>query len=451
VVAVVAGDVKRVAWRADIASLDAGSWEEVSVPVALKGKLRASFEFDATGPGRVFVANNRMESSVRSVAPAAGAVVFERCIAGALWTRPSMASIFTSLYPSVHGVETFDGVLSPSFDTLAEVFQRSRYRTAGVQSNATLEAERGFAHGFDEYRLFRLLTPTDIDPGVNPRADVVTATALDWLSQRGTSPFFLYVHYMDTHSPYCPPNEFADGAETPEDFYNGAVRFFSSEFAKLFDSLKSAGLLDTTTIVLTADHGEQFEEHGDTEHGNSVYIEEVHVPLLVWSPGGKTGARSPDLVSLSDVPVTLTELAGLDVPASMQGVSFSPALTGGRLPERDVYSELLTYKVAGHRYKGLTTAHWRYVHDMMGVADEAGRALSGQLFDSVNDSGERTSISSKNPKLAQELMAKAASFLASEAALSAKLLPNRVRTPLSQEEIEKLTAPGYISPSSETK
>jgi len=253
---------------------------------------------------------------------ASGGLRYANMFSQASWTRPSVATILTGLYPSSHGAVHKADRLPDRVDTLAEMLQRGGYRTVGFANNANVSAAFNFQQGFDEYhylapdfffgaseaasqlavysglRLVRerfLSHYVDVHHYYQP-AEVVTATVRDWLDHRppGKEPLFLFVHYMDPHDPYfvhpfngegyarvANPNPPAELAEKLHRVYAGEVAYLDEHLGVLFDDLRKRGLWDRTLVVLTADHGEEFHEHGGWWHGTTLYDEQVHVPLLV--------------------------------------------------------------------------------------------------------------------------------------------------------------------------
>ncbi len=289
------------------------------------------------------------------------ATVFDSAIAQSSWTKPSMVSLFTSLYAETHGVlfglsEQFDrdnsalvDALPAKMESMAAYFKGHGYATAGVQTNPHLQATFGFAQGFDRYEFLK-----------SSSAQNVTDTALQVLPA-SPGPYFLYAHYIDPHGPYAPPNGYADifgpagelsasgkaalddwentyerialhrvdptrGGPPPEISqatrtelqrrYDGEVRYVDGEIVRLIDSVLARD--PNTVIVFTADHGEEFWEHGELGHGRTLYQELIHVPLFIRFPDAKP-ARIETPVETIDVLPTLAARLGLPARAHWQG------------------------------------------------------------------------------------------------------------------------------------
>ena len=280
------------------------------------------------------------------------AVLFEDAWAQASWTRSAVASIFTGLHVGSHGVDREDRVLPPAAQTLAEVLRAGGYGTGAFVANHLLGGRFGFDQGFDAW-----------NPGPRtfygaPAADLVRE-ALVWVDS-APRPFFLYVHTMEPHAPYTPSDEdlrpFAGdayrgmtdtrallrlgqlGTLAPEGLrflrsrYEGEVHQNDRAFGALLDGLRARGLDDKTVVVFTADHGEEFLEHGGTEHTKTLYQELVRVPLVVRAPRGPGGAREKGTVQQIDLMPTILSLSGLAAPRPLPGRDLSARLTGPQGP-----------------------------------------------------------------------------------------------------------------------
>jgi len=287
-------------------------------------------------------------------------IVFERAYAHAPWTLPSVASIFTSRVPSDHGaggrLGAFTG-LAPEATSLAEALGAAGYRTHAITNVLFMGPRFGAMQGFEG---LDFVAPRD--NRLHRTAEVTTSLALDWIDDRTAEgagaggPFFLVVHYLDAHLPYDPPPpyraRFAAPGDAPpgrhvfgrvsemiafrrgertldaetigrlEKLYDGEVAYLDFHVGRLVDGLADRGRLDETLLVVTADHGEEFFDHGGFEHGHTLYDELLHVPLLVRPPGGAAKPRRVEgVVRLLDLAPTILELMGLPQPAEMTGRS----------------------------------------------------------------------------------------------------------------------------------
>jgi arylsulfatase A-like enzyme len=286
--------------------------------------------------------------------------VFEAAWSTAPWTLPSVMSIMTSRYPSSHRVENDGLKLSADTPTLAETLKQAGYATGAFVSHVYVSAPFGFGRGFTTFEDFDLSRPGyRLEAGMEPRADRVTDTALAWLDRQGHRPVFLFLHYFDPHWPYDPPeriralypddyrgpldagydsiSKFQDPrVPLPDDYrgflidrYDGEIRFVDEQIGRLLDGLAASGRGPRSWVVVTADHGEEFKDHGSMGHGRRLYEEVVHVPLIVASAshsGAAPAARVAAPVSSIDLLPTIAALAGTAPPAGAQGTSLVPLL-----------------------------------------------------------------------------------------------------------------------------
>ena len=182
----------------------------------------------------------------------------------------------------------------------------------------------------------------------------MNGVAFDFLDRHAKSRFFLFTHYMDPHDPYFEHpyngNAVARVAGEPEEsraeelraLYKGEIEYLDGNVGKLFDKMKNLGIYDDTLIVLTADHGEEFMEHGGWWHGLTLYDEQIAVPLLVKWPLGSGGlgvGNAEEVARLIDVAPTLLAAVGAEIPAEMQGVDLAAPISGRSPKDLEVYSE----------------------------------------------------------------------------------------------------------------
>jgi hypothetical protein len=201
-------------------------------------------------------------------------VVFERVLAQSSWTKVSMASLLTSLWPRTHGVRlASDGLAEPAL-TLAEVLRDAGYRTYAVQSNGWLEQSFGFHQGFEHY-VFARARDSAPEMGASslwPHAERVLEEAGRLLDAHDEAqPFFLYLHFMDVHE-YAAPPEFRVFGADREGSYLSAIRWLDDVLQRLRERLERQGLLQRTVIVFASDHGEAFGENRSYGHARNVLI-----------------------------------------------------------------------------------------------------------------------------------------------------------------------------------
>jgi arylsulfatase A-like enzyme len=293
---------------------------------------------------------------------AARGTVFRRAYAPTSWTNPSVASLLTSRYQSQHGVITFASVLADDETTLPEVLRSAGYTTGGFTANGLINAHFGYAQGYDEYRAHLVKNVGPQYAWLSPRAEVVSADARAWLdglpaAGQPPKPVLLYVHYMEVHSPYAPPPELlarvrgdrpppnvdlvnqnvyfghlgqmsAEQVADIVDVYDAQVLAMDAALRTLFADLERRGFLANALVVITADHGEEFKEHGLMGHEKTLFEEVIHVPLVVLAPGQTQAAVVDDVVSLVDVAPTVLDVVGVPIPPSFAGASRVGALGG---------------------------------------------------------------------------------------------------------------------------
>jgi arylsulfatase A-like enzyme len=420
---------------------------------------------------------------------AARGVVFEEAMAASSVTRESVAALLTGRLPSRSGAFGWRAAPPPDGPHLGELLRSAGYRTAFL-SNTVMLRNPAFARGFDEVR--SLPRRWDLS-GEGPR---LTARALDFARRADGAPFAMYLHYLDPHAPYAPPpalrarmsappvasplelyrdvepklpalveNGFGPGEARFEDLvarYDAEILQTDGALASLVRGLEVAGLLDRTLLVVTADHGEEFLEHGWVEHGWTLHREVVHVPLVFFAPGALAPARVGEPVSSVDVLPSLAELLGLDAgSARFDGVSLF-RVTGPDVrpvsPGRPVVSELLldernvVRSVLWGSWKYVAAWHWIPSGERAGVVragddratphvDPWGPVVRERLYDTAEDPEERRDRLPDGAERARSLRAQL------EAAIG-RAPPRAARTTapapsISPEEAARLRALGY--------
>ncbi|MHC4714033.1 MAG: sulfatase [Planctomycetota bacterium] len=455
------------------ADLPADAWEDVSISVRALGDVEILFEsVGGDSGGEVIFANPRVPGQSPSLGHlnvmlvvvdalrsdrmslygygkptcpeidelASSAVVFENALSQSSWTVPSTATIFTSLYPTAHGANSTEHGLSGDLATVAEKLGEAGYVTAAFQPNALLAPQAGFAQGFARYFHYPTRRPTALDENRYVRADVMNADVMKWLDAAPQAPFFLYLHYMDVHDPYCPPDEFRRFGEDESGLYDGEIAYFSTQFAALFEDLKKRGLLSSTIIVLASDHGEQFLEHGATRHGKSLYSEELSVPLVIWHPN-TTGGRVSERSSGIDIAPTILEAAGVAALGEAEGHSLLGAVLGGALDPRPVTSELHTIYPPGQHLVSVTEGPRRFIVSNPGTSS----AVKIELYDLENDPSERVNLAASQGGRVRKMLERVEAFDEAQSELHGRLVPEEFLLPLSDERKKQLKALGYLA------
>lgn len=197
------------------------------------------------------------------------------------WTRPSVASFFTGRLPEHLGMLDEDDRLADEVETLAERFHAQGHETIAFMTNPHVGEKWGFAQGFEQFHELKGRDGYARAASVRRRVD-------QWLSNRqGDRPMFLYIHFMDPHTPYLSGNAPRIGQMNRE-AYRSELRYLDRHLAELLQLLERK-LGEDIVIALTSDHGEEFGEHGRFGHGQSVYPELTRIPLIVKLPGHGRG------------------------------------------------------------------------------------------------------------------------------------------------------------------
>lgn len=309
---------------------------------------------DALRPDHLGCYGYNRPTSPNIDALAAGGVRFETVITQAPWTKASFPSFLTSLYPFQHGVMKWESVLPETLITLPEVLGDSGYQTVCVVHRVGLDGRFRILQGFQEERLV-----------VKGRRGAANATdAAIGALEACKPPFFLMVHYFDTHKPYRVPDKYVDlvrgqadiepfhwesgseveAFERPSDqeimgdilLYDAGVRFADEGIGRIVDHLEQTGLLDETVIIVIADHGESFWEHGLPLHTTNVYDQAIKVPLVVsYSHLKRKGEAISEQVRLLDLFPTIADLTGNEIPRQCEGSSLLGLMENGVRRDRE--------------------------------------------------------------------------------------------------------------------
>jgi arylsulfatase A-like enzyme len=304
--------------------------------------------------------------------------LFENAISSTSWTLPAHCAMFTGLADTVHGCLDMDRRLDDSRTTLAERFKAVGYATVGFFSGPALHPIFGVSQGFDKYvdctsfseLTLRVATAgQSLDGGVvgaAAHADITNPRVYEevqkWLKENVRRPFFMFIHMWDVHSDFIPPPPYDRkfdpdyaGSVTGENFiidpsinpkmpqrdlehiialYDGEIAWTDEHIGKILDDLERLELRDSTVVMLLADHGEEFFEHGRKGHRKTLYDEVIRIPLIVCYPGRvPAGQRFQQQARMIDVVPTLLELVGMPAPTDVMGQSLVPLFSGRRLPD----------------------------------------------------------------------------------------------------------------------
>lgn len=307
-------------------------------------------------------------------------MLFEKALSPSPWTKTTVGSILTSLYPHEHGAFKWADNLSNTKLTLSEIFRNKNYRTFSAQANPTITSRYGFHQGFQIYKEM-----------TNDLAENLTDEFVTWLNRGKRRPFFSYLHFMDTHYPYHIPEDYKrtfarEGQshlnldklisqdirlltemgmpQSDKDYivnlYDDSIKYFDIHFGRILEALKTNHVLENTIIILLSDHGEEFWGHGSFEHGHTLYNELLHIPLLVRYTSILPAKKVPYPVQLIDLFPAILSLAGIDFDHEIRGKDLLPAILNDREAKRVIYFEGL---LRGGEKRGVYKDGWKLIQN----------------------------------------------------------------------------------------
>ena len=406
-------------------------------------------------------------------------VLFERATAPSPWTLPSVASLFSGYYPSVHKADNYKAVtgkhggaagvqvFGEQFDTLAEIAAEHGYATGAFVSNPFIVRRSGFAQGFERFEFVG-----DRAPGTD-----VTRAALQWLRERDPQrPFLAYLHYMEPHAPYIADRSIVEGLldqveaagrrhELSEDQkakyrkylqrsmrpylhdarhvalmhtqeywrarYAACVRQVDQRVEALRSELLEQGLWESACVVIVADHGEALGEHTLFGHGASAYQHQLNVPFLIRLPSAApAGARVSQTVGLFDAMPTILDYLGLPAPADIQARSLRGLIDGAASDPRTAFAEAVNTQPG---LKIVLDGDWKLL-----AHTDASRY---ELFNLKDDPGELSNVAGSHPKQLAKLKALLDAQLAENERLGATVAVETAE--VSEAEMRRLSALGY--------
>ncbi len=365
------------------------------------------------------------------------AIVYDKAFSQASWTKASFGTIFSGMFPECHTAVTKVAALPEDVETIAEALRDGGYYTQGYSNNPNITGVFGYGQGYVNYvdlkpehvfggtesvsklGMYEVLRrvrekvsdkinlPINIEEYYQP-GEQVTATMLDWIDGDAVpedTPFFLFTHYMDPHDPYGAPGAEEGGygrkrmgdnpdpeiyVEKFQAAYNAEIEYLDVQLGAFFQGLKDRGLYDDALIIITADHGEEFCEHGGWWHGQTLYDEQTHIPMMIKLPGNaRGGERNVFLARNLDLAPTMLHFAGLEKGEMMQGQSLFDA------ENRDTNSTI-AYAYAENNFEGIVLQAVRSTDGKKVIKANEGnkRDLKPvELYDTANDTLEQNDLS----------------------------------------------------------
>jgi len=419
--------------------------------------------------------------------------LFTRDVSQGTWTKVSVSSILTSLYPSTHGIANLTDRLPSSVTTLEEVFYDAGYATFHTSSVPFTGRLTNLHQGVEV--LHEAGSVGDLGHAGSKSARTYVDRLLPWLELQAEQPFFVFLHVFDPHSPFEPyspydrlymdegepelhreniekvsefiddgffrsqqlpdPEHLAAAEIDPDvfvdselDWYDASIKAMDVELGRVLEQLEYLGRLDDTLIVFMSDHGEEFLEHGSHWHGNHAYGEMLNVPLMFWWPGVVPAMTIDEMVQSIDVYPTVLELARLSVPEQAQGQSMvplmvtdQPATRLGWTP-RAAFAERAIDRVSGEQEEEresrvIIADGWKLIHNYTryeGVPEY-------ELFNYLEDPLDQNDVAGEHPEIVESLRSELEAW--HEMALAARV-EEVSEAEMSPEEIQRLRSLGYI-------
>jgi len=402
---------------------------------------------DALRSDRLGIYGCERPLSPRLDALAADGITFTDVVAQSSWTKAAVASIFTGEWPRAHGVNGPDDRLPDTLPTLPEILRAAGYRTGAIVANAYVGRPFGFARGFDHFEFIE---------HSRGRSEVLHERTARWLESLDPAgaPFFLYVHAIDPHAPYAPPQPYLDtfastvadpsvgdvktvrglvlGSVEPSPaltsdlraLYDGEVAANDTSFGRLLDELEAGGELDDTVVIFTSDHGEAFGEHGNWTHGLDLANEVLSIPLVLRLPGGAgAGQKVSTTVQHIDLLPTILGLCGIDPPRRLTGETLIDRSGVVRVGDRRTIFAYLDYW--GRTGASAQSGGWKVIQP---ITADFGPGIS--LYNHGVDRIEADDIARHRPVRAGWLLAQLAEALRSEGVAVAAEVDEATRSQL---------------------
>jgi arylsulfatase A-like enzyme len=338
-------------------------------------------------------------------------------------TIESIPDLMLSMPTERHGVYHNSTPAPQGLVTIAEALHAAGHATASFCTNVNAGPRQGMAQGFETF-VDKISSHLDKVDRTIPLADVVR-----WIEHHRDRPMFIYVHTAEPHSPYTPPEGFRDrfdpeyaGSFTGEDFhdarhprdiahimalYDEELVYADARLGIFLDALQEEGLLEHAHLFVTSDHGEEFLQHNDWEHGRNLHNEETCVPLVACGPSFDQRGRVDTPAQLFDIMPTILEMYDLPAPYPLEGQSLlsllrSNAAANDALGNRSLYASNHNYRIDYHllEYTVVENGRWKLMLGAVGPSESGSRFM---LFDLAADPRERRIVLQSHPDVARRL------------------------------------------------
>lgn len=374
---------------------------------------------------------------------ASKSVVFENAWSPVSWTAPATTSIFTGVYPFQHGVLTGFMVskrikmelnrIPESLETLPEMLKKNGYKTFGAADNINIGPEIGFTRGFDRFKRFKYKHIKD--------ERSMEKQVIAWSQEiKAAKKSFLYIHFNDAHKPYHKrkpwykripgymPNQKAK--------YDSEIGYVDEKIKRLYHQLNWD---KNTLLIIVADHGEEFGDHGKQGHGHSLYNELVRVPMLIqFPPGQQKHKRIKARVSNMDVKPFIRRYLGIKTERSQTGIDLMKVIQG-KAPGREYFFPHLVNHFTRNQktvLKSVIYKDWKYIFQL--AAD--GTISDRQLYNLSSDWAEKDNLYESHPELLKQLLSRLLKFEKK----SRRFISQTVNMKLDQKKKDELKSLGYV-------
>ncbi len=408
------------------------------------------------------------------------ATLFRNAVSPSNTTAQSVPSLLAGVTPFRHGGVSESRRLPDDVLLVPEMLQQHGYRTVAQSANHWFSGRYGMDQGFDDFRLYNTdnelvlydvmklamrLAPWEVfrlrehlpSYAYVPIAAMLEDTEEILRTRDRGRPLFLYMQPVDPHGPYQPPLRYVPtggAAFRREDYvsywelkagvtvtpaqhalllalYDGAIAYTDAQMGRLFDLLREHDLFDQALIIVTSDHGEQFQEHGLWRHSNSLYQQLLHVPLMVKYPGQHAPQVIDGRVGTIDVAPTVLRMLGASCP-TCEGTPLQDAEHGVD-PSRPLFSYFMDHDEVRPVFEGVTADGWKLVRE------RKHDTVTEQLFHVTDDPEDTHDVFAMQPEVATRLAGLMSTYEA-----AAGPAPAAESITLRPAELERLRALGYV-------